>query len=145
MKCSDVMTRDPVCCTASDSATKAARLMNMNDVGSLPVVSKTPGNRLIGIVTDRDLAMKIVGDNLSPEATRIEDVMTRDLVTCYPDDDLVSTMEAMSRYQIRRMPVIDSDGQLLGIIAQADIALRGDNDGKTAQLVEEISKPDTGM
>jgi CBS domain-containing protein len=141
MKCSEVMTQDPVCCVASDTVSTVAQLMGREDVGSIPVIEKQEGKKLIGIVTDRDLALKVVGENRSPQNTRVYAVMTRDLITCRPDDDLSQTLAAMSQHQIRRVPVVDAEGQVVGIIAQADVALRADNEHKTAEVVEDISKP----
>lgn len=141
MKNRDVMTQSPVCCVASDSVNKAAQLMSIENVGAIPVVDSEQNKKLVGIVTDRDLTLKIVAENRSPRDTRIEDVMTRNLVTCAPDDDLSKTIEVMSQHQIRRVPVVGTRGEIVGIIAQADVALQNNNEQKTAQLVEEISRP----
>jgi CBS domain-containing protein len=142
MNCNDVMTRNPVCCVGSDSVVKAAQLMNTEDVGSIPVVESMQSKKLVGIVTDRDLALRVVGENRNPETTRAEQVMTQNPVTCSPNDDLSMALDAMSQHQVRRLPVVNADGQVVGIIAQADVALRTDNDRKTAELVEEISRPE---
>lgn len=141
MKCQDVMTQNPVCCVGSDSANKAAQLMSIENVGSIPVVDSEQNKKLIGIITDRDLALKIVAENRNPRDTHLEDIMTRDVITCGPTDDLNQTIEAMSQHQIRRIPVVGARGEIVGIIAQADVALQNNNEEKTAQLVEEISKP----
>jgi CBS domain-containing protein len=141
MKCSDVMTKNPVCCTASDHVSTAAQLMSQEDIGSLPIVSPEQNRKLIGIVTDRDLALRVVGENLDPVDTRVMDVMTGNPITCRPDDDLDDMLNAMSRHQIRRVPVVNTMGQVVGIIAQADIALRTPNDRKTAEVIGDISRP----
>jgi CBS domain-containing protein len=142
MRCSDVMTPNPVCCSGSENVVKAAQMMNTENVGSIPVVDSERNKLLLGIVTDRDLTLKVLGENRDPQTTRIEEVMTYDPATCYPDDDLSKVVAMMSEYQIRRVPVIDIDGRIVGIIAQADIALYSNNAQKTAELVEEISKPE---
>lgn len=141
MKCTDVMTPNPACCTVGDSVSKAAQLMAHEDVGSIPVVDQTQSMMLVGIVTDRDLTIKVLAENRSPETTRVEDVMTTSLVTCYSDNDISEALELMSEHQVRRIPVIDHEGKIVGIIAQADIALRAEDEQKTAEVVEEISKP----
>lgn len=141
MKCIDVMTPNPVCCTVGDTISKAAQLMNQENVGSIPVVDHPQSMMLMGIVTDRDLAMKVLADNRNPQETMVEDVMTTNLVTCYSDDEVMETADLMAEHQVRRIPVIDHQGRIVGIIAQADIALRAEDEQKTAEVVEEISKP----
>jgi CBS domain-containing protein len=136
------MTANPVCCSGSDNVVKAAQLMNAENVGSIPVVDNENNKLLLGIVTDRDLTLKVIGENRQPQSTSVEDVMTYDPATCYADDDLSKVINIMSDYQIRRVPVIDIDGHIVGIISQADIALSSHNAEKTAELVEEISKPE---
>jgi CBS domain-containing protein len=135
----DVMTRDPVCVQAMSTVQEAAQIMMREDVGSVPVVSKE--NRLVGIVTDRDLTLKVVADGRDSRSTKVEDVMTRNPVTSRPGDDLDRTLNAMQENQVRRIPVVDESQRVVGIIAQADVALRTDNERKTAEVVEEISKP----
>jgi len=141
MKCIDVMTKNPVCCTATDSVIKAAQMMQQEDVGSLPVVESGDDKKLIGIVTDRDMALRVVGANRMSANTTVQDVMTGNPLTCYPGDDLDETLDMMARHQIRRVPVVDTLGRVVGIIAQADVALRTDNEHKTAEVIEEISRP----
>ena len=141
MKCIDVMTPKPVCCTVSDMVGIAAQLMKQQNVGSIPVVDNPQSMMLVGIVTDRDLAMKVLAENRNPQQTLVQDVMTTNLVTCYSDDELIDTLDLMSEHQVRRIPVIDHEGHIVGIISQADIALRAEDEQKTAEVVEEISKP----
>ncbi len=141
MKCIDVMTPKPVCCTVSDMVGIAAQLMNQQNVGSIPVIDNPQSMMLVGIVTDRDLAMKVLAEGRNPQQTLVQDVMTTNLVTCYSDDELMGTLDLMSEHQVRRIPVIDHEGHIVGIISQADIALRAEDEQKTAEMVEEISKP----
>jgi len=141
MKCSEVMTKDPSCCVPTDTAYDAAQLMKSEDVGPIPIVKDKQSKELVGIVTDRDLTLKVVAAGLDPKATRIEDVMTTDLVTCQVDDDCDAALDLMEENQVRRIPVIDgSRNRLVGIISQADIATRLDEPAKTAEVVEEISR-----
>jgi CBS domain-containing protein len=139
--CRDVMTPDPVCCLASETVDKAAQVMKNEDVGSVPVVESQESRRLIGIVTDRDLALKVVASGRDSRSTKIQDVMTRNPIACRADDDLQMALDAMAEYQVRRIPVVDKDNVIVGIIAQADVATRTENPRETAQVVEEISKP----
>ncbi len=140
-KCKDFMTKDPVCCLSGDPVEKAAQIMKREDIGSVPVVEDSQSNRLVGIVTDRDLALKIVAEGRDPKSVRLSDVMSRELVTCSADDDVQDAMDAMEDHQVRRLPVVDTTGRIVGIISQADIAHRLGKDEETGKMVGEISKP----
>ena len=139
-KCNEVMTKDPVCCLPNDSVAKAAELMKSEDIGSIPVIENEQTRKLVGIVTDRDLALEIVAEGLDAKSTKVETVMTRKVVTCLADDDLQKALDAMAEHQLRRIPVVDNDKKILGIIAQADVATRVDQPEKTAEMVKEISQ-----
>ena len=139
-KCSDVMTDNPVYALPDDTVDKVAQLMKKEDIGPVPVVDDEQNKRLVGIVTDRDLALKVVAEGRDPQTTKVEEVMTRKLITCRPDDDVESAMKAMAQYQLRRIPVVDNDDRLVGIISQADVATRVDEPEKTAEVVKEISE-----
>ena len=142
-KCSEVMTENPVCCLPNDETSRAAQLMRTADVGSIPVVESDQTKKLVGIVTDRDLALQVVANERDAKATKVGDVMTRDIITCRMDDDVQKALDAMAQYQLRRMPVVDNNQNLVGIISQADIATRVDKSNKTAEMVKEISQPAT--
>lgn len=141
MKCQEVMTPNPACCTPQDNAARIATLMKDENVGSIPVCEDDNSRRLVGIVTDRDLAIKVVAEGREPEGTRAEQVMSRRPVTCGAADDLDSAIQAMEQHQIRRILVVDRDGRLTGIIAQADVAMRNDDPTQTAEVVKHISEP----
>jgi CBS domain-containing protein len=143
MTCANLMTKDPACCVPTDSAARAAKIMKTENVGSIPVCESRHSRKLVGIVTDRDLALHVVAEARDAAGTLVQDVMTREPFTCNPEDDLQKALDAMQSHQVRRIPVIDKSGQLIGIIAQADIATRGSEPEKTAETVEEISKPST--
>jgi CBS domain-containing protein len=144
MLCEELMTRDPKCCVPGDSAMRAARMMKIEDVGSLPVCSSQDRKRLVGIITDRDLCMQIVAEGRDPNRMDVESCMTREPVTCRTDEDLETALDRMEANQIRRIPVVDAQGNLAGIIAQADIATRARSPQKTAEVVAEISRPSAG-
>lgn len=137
--CGDVMTKDPVCAVPDDSVAEAARLMKILDVGPVPIIESAKNRALVGIVTDRDLALKVVAEGLDPHATRVADVMTRAVVSCWEGDNLLKALNAMSNNQLRRIPVVDADGCIVGIIAQADVATRVDEPEKTAEVLKDIS------
>lgn len=139
-KCRDVMTEDPSCCLPADGVNKAAQLMKTKNVGAIPVVDDLKTKRLIGIVTDRDLALKVIAEGLNSQNTSVADVMTTNVTACRPGDDLEKALTEMSDRQLRRILVVDDNRRIVGIIAQADIATRLDAPRKTAEVVEEISK-----
>jgi CBS domain-containing protein len=139
-KCSDVMTKNPTCCLPTDRVSVPAQLMKTENVGSIPVVENNQSKKLIGIITDRDIALQVVGFERDPKSTTVGDVMTREVVTCYADDDIQKAVDAMADHQLRRMPVVDHNHMIVGIIAQADVATRLDQPKDTAEMVKEISQ-----
>ena len=139
-KCNEVMTKNPVCCLPNDMVAKAAQLMKSENIGSIPVIENEQTRKLVGIVTDRDLALKIVAKGRDAKSTKVEAVMTRKVVTCRAEDDLQKALDAMSEHQLRRIPVVDNDNKIVGIIAQADVATRVNQPEKTAEMVKEISQ-----
>ena len=141
IKCEEVMTKNPVCCVPSDNVVKAAQLMNRADIGSIPIIETEHTKKLVGMLTDRDLALKIVAEGRDPKSTKAEEVMTRNVVTCLMDDDLQKALDLMAEYQLRRIPVLVNSNGIVGIIAQADVATRLDQPEKTAAMVKEISEP----
>jgi CBS domain-containing protein len=140
MKCKQAKTADPACCIPTDTVTRIAKLMKTEDVGALPVCESRDSHKLVGIVTDRDLAMIVIADGRDAKKVFARDVMTRNLLTCHPDDDLDVAIRSMQNEQVRRVPVVDDEGRLVGIISQADIALRGSQPELTGELVEDISR-----
>ena len=134
--CQDVMTKNPATCGETAPVVDAAKLMEREGVGSIPVCED---GRLVGIVTDRDIAMRVVAEGRDPRETKIQDVMTRDPESVSAEEPIARALEVMESRQVRRIPVIDAGGKLVGIIAQADIARLG-NDHATGEVVEAISK-----
>ena len=139
-KCNEVMTKNPVCCLPTDMVAKAAQLMKSENIGSIPVIENEQTEKLVGIVTDRDLALRIIAEGRDAKSTKVEAVMTRKVVSCLAGDDLQKALDAMAEHQLRRIPVVDNDNKVLGIIAQADVATRVDQPEKTAEMVKEISQ-----
>lgn len=142
-KCSDVMTRDVVYCSPQDTLMEVAQLMKREDIGPVLIVDNDDSRTLVGIVTDRDIVIKAIAEGQDPRTTRVEDVMSKKLVTCRPDDDLDVAMNAMAQFQLRRIPVVGENMRLEGIISQADVATRADEPEKTAEVVKEISEGNT--
>jgi|SRR5581483_665382 len=140
-KVSDAMTERPRVLDPSTSVVEAARVMEVEDVGSLPIVG--PDGRLVGIVTDRDITLRVTAKGLDPEQTTVRQIASKELVAVRADQDLDEALAAMAGAQVRRLPVVDDKHQLVGVIAQADLAFAG-NKKQTGELVEEISKPPSG-
>jgi CBS domain-containing protein len=138
MKVQDVMTRDPRTVTPDTTTREAAQLMKDEGIGIVPVVDQ---GRLLGVITDRDIAIRIVAEGRDVDA-RVRDVMsTKRLATCRPDEDVDVVMETMATEQLRRIPIVDERGSLVGIVAQADIVRKAGNDRKAERTVERISEP----
>jgi CBS domain-containing protein len=104
------------------------------------VVDNEQSRTLVGIVTDRDLVLKVIAEGRDPKTTRVGEVMSKKLITCRADDDVDVAMQAMAQYQLRRVPVVEGNLMLVGIIAQADVATRVNEPEKTAEVVKEISQ-----
>ena len=132
----DVMTGSPRTIDSAGSAVDAARLMRDEDVGLIPIVES---DRVVGTVTDRDIAVRVVAEGKSPEKTRVADIASRELVTIDPGQDVDEAMRLMAKHQVRRLPVVEEDGKLVGIVAQADIA-KHVAPAQTGEVVEKISK-----
>ena len=138
--CADVMTKNPVFGVPTDMVDKVAQLMKREDVGPIPIVDNPESKRLVGMVTDRDLAMKIVAEGRDAKRTQVQEVMTTTLFTCREGDDIKQALATMSQHQVRRIPVVNNNHEVVGIIAQADIATRIDDPKTTGKVVEEISE-----
>jgi CBS domain-containing protein len=135
----DTMTENPRSIGASASVVEAARLMREGHIGSLPI---TEDEQLVGMITDRDITTRVVAEAADPKLTSVGDVSSRDLSSVEADKDLAEALQLMARHQVRRLPVVEN-GRLVGIVAQADIAL-SENEKKTGELVEAISEPSEG-
>jgi CBS domain-containing protein len=133
---SDVMTSNPRGVETATPVADAARIMKSENVGSVPIVE---GDRLVGMLTDRDVAIRVVAEGKDPRSTTAGEIASRDLVTIDPQQDLDEALQLMARHQVRRLPVVEEDGRLVGIVAQADVAQVGD-DARTGEVVQQISQ-----
>jgi CBS domain-containing protein len=131
------MTQDPSVCREEHTVYDAVRIMNREDCGVVPVIDAE--ERCIGILTDRDICMKIVLDHLDPEDTQVSEMMSGHVNTCKPDDPIESVIALMEKEQIRRVPVVDEQERIIGIISEGDIA-KSDAKDKVSELVEAIVK-----
>ena len=137
---SEVMTSDPKCVTETQSIREAARLMVECDCGAIPVVESESSKRIIGVITDRDIVVRLVAEGKSIENARVADAMSRGVHTVKTDQPLDSVYKIMSAEKIRRVPVVDNDDRIIGIVSVADVAVQDDSDKKLARTVENISE-----
>ena len=131
----DAMSSSPRTIEAETSIQEAAKLLRDENVGSLPIVD---GDRLTGIVTDRDIVIKAVADGTIDTTAGV--IASKELVTIDPEQPLAEAARLMAEHQVRRLPVCEEDGKLVGMLAQADVARHGGEDARTGQMVEEISQ-----
>jgi len=132
----DVMTSNPRSLESGSNAVEAARLMRDEDVGIVPIVE---GGKLVGTVTDRDIVTRVVAEGKTPESVTVGEIASRELVTIDPQQDLDDALRLMARHQVRRVPVVEEDGTLVGIVAQKDVAMHA-SEAQTGEVVEDISR-----
>jgi CBS domain-containing protein len=139
-KVREVMTDRPRCVSPETPISEAARLMKSEDVGLLPILE---GEKVTGVVTDRDIVIQAVAEEKDPRGMPVREVASRELVTIGPEENLSEALHLMASHQVRRLPVVDDDNRLVGILAQADVAM-GANEKAVGEMVEEISRTPTG-
>jgi CBS domain-containing protein len=132
----DVMTSNPRSLESGSTAVEAARLMRDEDVGIVPIVE---GEKLVGTVTDRDIVTRVVAEGKTPDSVTVGEIASRELVTIDPQQDLDDALRLMARHQVRRLPVVEEDGKLVGIVAQKDVAMHA-SEAQTGEVVEDISR-----
>jgi len=144
MKISELMTRNPCTVTPDTPVSEAARLMKEEDVGIVPVVERVGGaetrGRLVGVVTDRDIAIRHVAEGHTTD-TPVRDVMSSGVKTASPDDSVDTVMALMGREQVRRIPIVDDRGSLVGVVSQADLARKASDPAKVEKTLEQVSQP----
>jgi CBS domain-containing protein len=140
MNIREVMSPNPVCCVPHDSAQKVAKILCEHNVGSIPVIENEQSRKLVGMITDRDLCCAVIAAGLDPKSTPIANFMARSPVSCRDGDDLDKCERAMQEHKIRRIPVVDGEGHCIGIVSQADLALK-EKPEKVSKTLAEISKP----
>lgn len=141
MKIQDIMTKNPACVTPNATVREAAQVMLREEVGIVPVVSDNSDRELVGVITDRDIVVRCIADGKDGSA-RVRDVMSgSDLMTCQQHEDIESLMNAMRTEKVRRIPIVDERGGLVGIVSQADVVLKGRDGANAERTIEEISEP----
>ena len=134
----DIMTADPACCTPDSTLKEAARLMIDNDCGEIPIVDELSSGTPVGVITDRDITCRTVAQGLNPLEMTVGDVMSTPLVSVRQDDTLENCIAVLEENQIRRVPVIDDGGKIVGIVALADIAKHAPKN-ESAEVLKEVS------
>jgi CBS domain-containing protein len=139
MKVKEIMTESPACATAETNLQDVARMMVDNDCGCIPIVDGEDTKRPIGMLTDRDITIRTVAEGVNPLDLTAGEVMTEDVITVTPDMSVEECGNLMESRQIRRVAVIDKSGACVGMVAQADIAVKG-SERQAADIVQEVSK-----
>jgi len=132
----DAMTSNPCTIDADQTVEYAARMLKQENVGLAPIVE---GDRLVGTLTDRDIVVRVVVEGRDPKTVKVRDVASKDIVTIDPQQDLDEALRLMASHQVRRLPVVEEDGRVVGVLAQADVAQEA-KEKKVGEMVEEISK-----
>ncbi len=138
MKIREVMSANPICCLPGDTAQQVAQMMCDHNIGCIPVVVDQQSRKLVGMITDRDLCCSVIAGGLDPRTTKIERFVSAELVTCRDGENIDKCERAMQQYQVRRIPIVDGEDRVIGIVSQADLALKAKPD-KVSQTVKAIS------
>jgi CBS domain-containing protein len=136
----NIMTSNPACCTPEHNVQQAAEMMVKQDCGEIPVVESEQNMKPMGVITDRDIACRVVATGKNPKQTRVHDAMSSPPVTVTPDTSIQECCRVMEENQIRRVPVVDQAGHCCGMISQADIAKVAPTK-QTAEVIKQISQP----
>ena len=139
MKIREIMSRDPTCCVLSDSAQTVAKILCDRNIGSMPVVANQQSRKLVGMITDRDLCCSVVAQGMDPKTTPIEKLITLAPLTCRDGENIEICERLMQEHQVRRIPIVDAEDRIIGIVSQADLALK-DKPERVSKTVAEISK-----
>lgn len=139
MRVRDIMTPSPACCSPSDTLEAVARLMVVHDCGSIPVCEGEAAKRIVGLVTDRDIVVRAVAAGRNPLEMKAADLMSHPVASVEPEADLDTAIKALEENQVRRLPVVDHQGAMVGMVSQADIA-RNASPTQSGHLVQEVSK-----
>ena len=142
----EVMTADVKCCTMEDSAQTAAQMMKTVDTGVIPVIENSDQPTVVGIVTDRDLCLNVVAEAKNPANVKLREIVSDRVIGCYAEDEVEGVANAMAVYQVRRLPVFDEDGRLLGIVSLGDLsrerAIESEDSGEVLASVSEPAEDD---
>ena len=144
MRVKEIMSKELACCTPETSLQEVSKMMLQKDCGCIPVCETTNGRHVIGVVTDRDIVLRTIAAGLNPLQMTARDCMSHPVATVQQEDKIETAMDLMEENQIRRIPVVDSQGCCCGMLAQADLALHVQQ-AMTGELVQEVSKPGASL
>jgi len=139
VKIREIMSRDPACCVLSDSAQTVAKILCDRNIGSMPVVADQQSRKLVGMITDRDLCCSVIAQGLDPKTTQIEKLISFPPMSCRDGENVETCERLMQEHQVRRVPIVDAEDRVIGIVSQADLALH-DKAERVSKTVAEISK-----
>lgn len=139
MKCKDVMTKNPKSASSSASAQQAAQMMKQENIGILPVIDEKT-QKLVGVVTDRDLCLGVIASGKNPSEAKLSELMSKNPFTCKPEEDIQKAEQYMKEHHVGRIPVVDQNGACVGIISQADIALKGGQPQEVYDTFREVAR-----
>lgn len=140
MKVNEIMTAAPTCCSRDEKVQQAANIMRDLNVGVVPIVESETDDTLVGLVTDRDICLGVVARGIDPTSAGVESCMSEDVVSCQAEDSVEKVVALMQKHQIRRVPVVDSENHIEGIVSLADITVRA-HEQDIAETITEISEP----
>ncbi|MES2459546.1 MAG: CBS domain-containing protein [Armatimonadota bacterium] len=140
----DIMTKSPAVCTPDTRLTDVARMMVEHDCGAIPVVTSQNNPSPVGMITDRDIVVRVVAEGRSPAEHIVSDAMSHSVATVHGSDSLQTALQVMEENQVRRLPVVDEQGHVIGILAQADVALNASSD-QTADVLREVSEDEDAL
>jgi CBS domain-containing protein len=137
-KLKEVMSKDVICLSPESSLREVAQKMKELDVGSIPICEN---DKLVGMITDRDIVLKTLADTMNPDSAKAREVMTSPVVYCFDDQDIGEASRIMEVKQIRRLLVLNRDRRLVGIVSLGDLSVRGGNEELAGETLEKISEP----
>lgn len=139
MKVREIMTADPVCCLPEDTVQKVAATLRDKNIGAMPVVLDQGSRKLVGVITDRDLCCRALANGSNATTTRIDRIFSSNPVTCREGENVSHCEQLMQEHQVRRIPVVDGEGRCIGMVTQADLALK-EKPEKVSKVLAAISK-----
>jgi len=134
----EIMTRDPGVVSPGETLEQAARIMEVLDVGPVPVCE---GKRVVGMLTDRDITVRATAAGCDPKTTLVSDAMSQDVVSCYEDQDVQEAAGLMKEKQIRRLLVLNRADDLVGIVSLGDLAIEAEDKGQPGDVLKKVSEP----
>ncbi len=138
MKVNEIITHDPEVIRPETALIEAAQKMKSLDIGMLPICD---GDRLVGVITDRDITVRGVAQGYDPKTARVQEVMTPEVIYCFDDEDVKEAAKKMEEKKVRRLPVLNREKRLVGIVSLGDLAVRTGKEKLAGEVLERVSEP----